>query len=126
MPLKVEVIGVYPIEASDPVHLVELIIRDSDGKFSFYDITQEVPGQPKDNWQVPYDEKILNADGTSIKSDPFFNQDTEDDWLGDVRIIFFFHYLNPESLMKTPFGDVVLPPESDKPDRLDFVKYEAP
>ena len=126
MPSKVEVVGIYPVEASEPIHLVELIINDSDGKFSFYDITQEVPGQTQDNWQVPYDEKILNNDGTSIKSDPFYKEDSEGDWLGDVRVIFFFHYLNLESAMKTPFGDVVLPPESDKPDRLDFAEYDAP
>ena len=126
MPSTVEVVGVYPVEASEPVHLIELLIKECVGKISISEITQEVPGQPQSNWQVPYEEKILNGDGTSIKSNPFFGEDSEEDWLGDVRLAFFFHYLDQNKPLKTPFGEVLLPGESAKPERLNYMEYEQP
>ena len=51
------VVGVHPIVADEPVHLVELAIEGSAEGFDFGDITQEVPGQPLSNWQAVYDER---------------------------------------------------------------------
>jgi hypothetical protein len=45
-----EVIGVYPIEAPEPVHLVELRCKGVAGVFDVGTITQELPGQPRSNW----------------------------------------------------------------------------
>jgi hypothetical protein len=47
----VEVIGVYPVsEAREPVHLIELVVRDSPG-FDPGEFVQPEPDQPEENWQ---------------------------------------------------------------------------
>jgi hypothetical protein len=69
-------------------------------------ITQEVPGQPEDNWQVPYDEQPLDK--------------PENSW------VFFFHYLDLSRPLITPDGPLELPPVSSVPDHLREIKYEEP
>lgn len=126
MKTSMEIMGVYPIKASEPVHLVEILVKDSTSAVEIGKITQELPGQPRSNWQVPYDEKILNADGTRVMADPFLERHKPKLWIGNVRLVFFFHYLDLSKPLQTPLGDVTLPPESKKPRRLSGIKYEAP
>jgi hypothetical protein len=60
---KIEPIGVYAVEAEEPVHLVEVWVRKAEGVFDVGDITQELRDQPKSNWQVPYSEYVLSSVG---------------------------------------------------------------
>jgi len=60
---ELQVIGVYKIKENADVHLVELIIPTTPSDVQVEDITQELPNQPKDNWQVAYDEHYLNLKG---------------------------------------------------------------
>ncbi len=123
---KVEVIGVYPVEAPEPVYLIEMWIRGAEGLFELCDITQEVPGQPPSNWQVPYSEYILSPLGDKVLTEEFEATERPELWRGDVRLAFFFHYLSFERPLRTPFGEVRLPAESDFPARLSEIKYEPP
>ncbi|MCX8154978.1 MAG: hypothetical protein N3J91_00780 [Verrucomicrobiae bacterium] len=123
---KIEIIGVYPIDAEQPVHLVELWVRGAQGKFKIGDITQEVPGEPPDNWQCPYLEKLLSPSGDKVVADDFELMKRPDLWSGDMRLAFFFHYLDLELPLKTPFGEVQLPAETELPDRLAMIEYEEP
>jgi len=59
MPAKITVLGVHPVEADEPCHLVELLVEGSDDELDFGEVTQEVKGQPQENWQVPWDERVL-------------------------------------------------------------------
>ena len=104
MNTSLEVIGVYPIEADEPVHLVELFIKNSQSTVDVGLITQEVPDEPRSNWQVPYDEKILDATGTKILADPFLEANKPGLWMGDVRLAFFFHDLDVSKRLNTPLG----------------------
>jgi hypothetical protein len=127
---SVEIIGVYPIKAREPVHLVEMLIRHSKRAIKVGKITQELPGQPELNWQVAYDEKILNAAGTRVVAGGFLEWKNpglwSKLWIGDVRLVFFFHYLDLSKPLKTPLGDASLPPETKKPRRLSAITYEPP
>jgi len=118
MATRVEVLGVHPVEADEPCHLIELIVRESTSQFEIGAITQEVPGEPQDNWQVPWDEVVLDADGESTVADH--------SWYGNLRIAFFFHYLDQGRPLITPFGNVSLPDETPRPARLAFLDYEPP
>ncbi len=69
--MRIEVIGVYPVRADEPCHLVELWVRELKGELPVADFTQEVEGQPRDNWQVPYDERVLNEAGTAQVGEQF-------------------------------------------------------
>jgi hypothetical protein len=54
-----KIIGIYPIEGNAPVHLIELLVEGDGDAFDIGEVTQEVAGQQKSNWQAPYDEASL-------------------------------------------------------------------
>ena len=102
-----EVIGVYAVpEADEPCYLVEMVVPVGD--FDMGDITQADANAPESDWQVPWDEQVLEeADERT-------------------RVAFFFHYLDVNVPLKTPWGDLVLPAPSQRPDRLASIRYEQP
>lgn len=102
------VIGVHPIQASEPVHLIELEMEGDIDDFDLGEVTQEEPGQPPSNWQVPYDEREIANQG------------------GRVRYAFFFHFLDPSRPLLSPIGPLALPSETPVPDHLRDVHYEEP
>jgi len=126
MAATIRVIGVHPIAGPEPVHLVELLVSDCDTPIDIGAITQEVAGEPQANWQVPYDEKLLDPAGSSIIADPFMGKVPPTIWQGDVRIAFFFHYLDPLLALRTPLGPVSLPRPTPAPSRLSIIVYEPP
>ncbi len=123
---SLEIIGVYPFPAEEPVHLVEARIHNAAGVFDLGEVSQDSTGTDRANWQVPYMECILNEDGTEVIADHTQASLKGDLWKGDVRLAFFFHYLDINQKLKTPFGDVRLPRPSALPARLRKVEYEPP
>jgi hypothetical protein len=117
---------VYPVEAEEPVHLIEVWVRGADGVFDIGGVTQKIPDKPQPNWQVPYSEYVLSPLGDEVLTEEFGAADKPGLWKGDMRMTFFFHYLDPEQPLLTPFGPVELPPESELPDRLSIIRYEPP
>src|SRR5262245_15309561 len=101
---QVEVIGVYPVVATEPVSLVEMRFRGLDGVFNVGEITQEIAGQPRSTWQVPYDERILNASGDRVLAEGFDAAEESDLWKNEMRMVFFFHHLELKRPLQTPFG----------------------
>lgn len=71
-------------------------------------------------------EHILNADGTMILADDLDASRKPELWKGNVRMAFFFHYLDITRPLRTPFGEIPLPKESKLPKRLKIIKYESP
>jgi hypothetical protein len=121
---RIEIVGVHPVDAVEPCHLVEMIIRGCKGKFDISGFTQEAPGRPMSNWQVAYMECLLNADGTAIIADDYEMQHRPELWQGDVWLAFFIHYLDLNRPLRTPFGEVTLPRSTPRPRRLDMIPYE--
>lgn len=101
---QAKVIGVHPIPAEEPVHLIELKIEGDPDDFDLDQVTQEVPGIPKSDWQVPYDERKT----------------------GENRIAFFFHFLDFEKPLLSPVGPLLLPLETPVPNHLQEIEYEQP
>ncbi len=121
---QIDVIGIYAVEASQPCYLVELLIRQHTGPIDVGRFTQATPGQPQSNWQVPWDERVLNSDGTADLLGRYPSKIVADGT--PLRLAFFFHYLNFERPLITPAGDVILPSAETVPSRLAFLEYEAP
>jgi hypothetical protein len=121
--MNFDIIGVYPVCAREPCHLVELWVRGLDGVLDFGQFTQAIPGQPQSNWQVPYDERVLNENGTAPVGDRFPDQIMG---TGDLRVAFFFHYLDFSKPLLSPAGPLELPAPSERPSRLQFLEYEPP
>ena len=122
--MTITVLGVYPVEeAEEPSQLIEVLVKEHHGDLNMGEFTQEVPGQPHDNWQVPWDEHILNSEGTSGELAPFPGPLKVH---GSQRVAFFLHYLDGSLPLITPDGPVMLPEESARPTRLAFIQYQAP
>lgn len=123
---RIKAIGVYPVEADEPVHLIELSVFGAQGVFNVGAITQETSGQPCANWQCPYMEQILSASGEDVLADDYEASKRPELWKGDMRLAFFFHYLDFERPLLTPFGEVQLPTATELPERLSMMEYEQP
>lgn len=105
---RARIIGVHPVSTKEPTYLVEIEIEGSIEDFDFDEITQEVPDQPRANWQVVYDKRDLVCEGRR------------------ARFAFFFHYLDFSIPLLTAFGPVELPSDSPMPDYLQSIIYEQP
>jgi hypothetical protein len=103
----IRVLGIHPVSANEPVHLVE-IEWSSSRDLDFGEITQEVEGEDEDYWQVPWDECLLASTPNG------------------GRAAFFFHYLDCSQPLRTPFGRITLPPATPIPDHLADMRYEEP
>jgi hypothetical protein len=108
MSMKVEVLGVHPLSAAEPVHLIEIVVSNDIADFDFGAVTQEDATQPQENWQVAYEEQLLS-------------ESTE-----DTRYAFFFHFLNLGKPLLTPNGQANLPPPTPVPEHLLHIHYEPP
>jgi hypothetical protein len=121
--MRIEVVGVHPVEASEPCHVIELQVEDAGASFDLAAMTQDLPGEPRDNWQVPWDEQFLEVGG-GMPLEPA-------DWrarapTGVFRVVFFFHYLDPGRPLLSPAGPLSLPRATPLPPRLAFLKYDSP
>ena len=108
MPTKAMIIGVHSVEANEPVYLIDLLVEGNTDDFDIGEVTQEVAGQPKSNWQATYDERVLEESG------------------GKIRYAFFFHYLDFKKPLITPAGSLPLPKPTSKPANLKDIEYESP
>jgi len=105
---KLTVLGVHPVTSEEPCHLIEIAVLGLEKELDFGQITQEADGQPRDNWQVPYDEQVL------------------EEARGKARYAFFFHYLDLAKPLLTPFGPQQLPKPTKMPNHLKGIKYDPP
>jgi hypothetical protein len=74
--------------------------------FEWGEVTQEVQGVPRENWQAPYDERQLDETGK--------------------RWAFFFHFLDLRLPLTTPEGNLILPEPTPMPEYLAHIQYELP
>jgi hypothetical protein len=104
--MAMKIIGVHPVDAPEPCHIIEVELTAPDQEYDWGTITQEIEGQPRDNWQAPWDEQQLGNLGG--------------------RCVFFFHYLDHSKPLITPDGPKELPLTTSLPDHLKEIKYEEP
>jgi len=114
--MTIEILGVYAVEVTVPAHLIEITMHDAQCE-DLGSFTQELSDQPQSSWQVPWDERLLIADGTATVE----TADTK-----QQRIVFFFHYLDLAKPLITPVGPLRLPAPVTMPPRLGFVRYSSP
>lgn len=88
------------------LYLIEIDLGVASRDFDWSEVTQEELGQPRSNWQVPYDEQALGEQQS--------------------RWAFFFHYLDLSKPLLTPCGPVKLPGPTPIPRHLEHVAYETP
>lgn len=104
----IRIIGVHPIPANEPCHLLEIELIAPSDEFDFELVTQEIPDQSKAYWQVAYDGQEVG--------------DKQD----GCRWAFFFHYLDFGRPLLTPFGPITLPEPTPVPPHLKAIEYFEP
>ena len=108
MATRATIIGVHAVESDEPVHLIELLVEGDMDDFDIGEVTQEVLGQPKSNWQAPYDERVIEESTQK------------------ARFAFFFHDLDFTKPLLTPAGSWSVPPATKAPVHLKEIEYESP
>lgn len=118
-----ELIGIYIVEDNSDVHLLEIQFDDKPENIDIGQITQALEGQPRGNWQSPWDEKYLDDEGEKIIGDYFDIPKHK----SKTRLLFFFHDLNFSKPLLTQQGELNLTKPTLLPTRLENkVKYENP
>lgn len=120
----VDILGVHPVPEVDGCYLIEAIVRGLDDVATVGAITQPSIG-PEGDWQVAYDDKLLDGEGRSIAFDLFLGE-RPDEWPAPARIAFYLHELDLDAVLRTPWGEAALPSPTPLPDRLGFLRYEEP
>lgn len=120
----IEIIGVYTIEGQNDVHLIEMLVNAKYTDFDIGEFTQEQVGVDKSSWQVAWDEKYLNLQGTAIIGDwskpPIEPTDL-------TRLTIFLHFIDFKMPLITPFGEIELKKPEKLPERLNgIIEYEQP
>ena len=110
----VELIGIYDIKSENDVKLIELVISANINDFDAGQITQEIKGTDRLDWQTAYNEKYLDLEGEKIIGDDFEKPND----LNKFRIAFFFYYLDLSKPLISQFGLIRLINTVGMPDRL--------
>lgn len=105
---KATILGIHEVAGHDGVWLIEMVLRCATETFDFSEITQAGPNLSRDNWQVAYDEQLIE------KSD--FHE----------RYAFFFHCVDFSMPLRTPLGNLELPLPTPMPEHLRRITYEMP
>ena len=127
--MSVSVIGVYTVPDHEDVALVEVGVDRRPSMVDVGQFTQQDPGVDQANWQVPYDERYLNSDGTHEIGERWaIGWDPQPGVVepATTRLVFFFHFLDSSRPLIGPDGEVRLPTPMAMPARLAFVEYEQP
>lgn len=124
--VQAAVVGVHEVDADEPCHLVEVLIDGAEGPLEIAAFTQPVQGMDRSNWQVPWQEVLLDVAGVNVLAGPHLSDQDHEHWRGSVRLAFFFHYLDLKHDLQSPVGPLVLPALSARPERLAQLRYEAP
>jgi hypothetical protein len=90
----------------DGLYLIEVQLRPPKAKLDWGEITQPRDDRPRENWQVPWDERPIDESAGL--------------WA------FFLHYVNLDEPLSTPVGDRQLPSPTPLPSRLASIRYELP
>jgi hypothetical protein len=121
MKTETNVIGVYKVEGQTNVHLIELDIKAKHTDIEIGEFTQRQNGVDRLDWQTPWDEKYLNAEGTEITGDWL---EVPNDTTETTRLAFFLHFIDFDNPLTTPFGEKQPEP---MPNRLSsIIEYEQP
>ncbi len=103
-----KILGVYNVKGKNGVWLIDVLIPPYGSDIDFGDVTQRRSNSDRDTWQVAYDERIVE----------YSNEGT--------RWAFFFHDLDFDKALETPYGSITLPAPIEAPEELCTIVYEAP
>jgi len=101
--------------------LVEVLVRNRDGRFDVGDFSQPQVGVQRDKWQVAWAEAYLSEDGETLLVERWSDPPNAECF----RVAFFIHSWNPAAPLLTSYGEIRCPAVQKMPERLQkLVPYE--
>ena len=113
----IEIVGVYPVDTAEPVHLVEVLVSDAFEDVDWPSFTQSPPDIVADV------DEDSDADNEAV---PHGEQPVEQLADGRTRVVFFYHNLDVARPLTSPLGDLQLPSPTNRPARLAGITYGPP
>ena len=111
----------YVRELLESLVLIEVIVRNRDGRFDAGDFTQDVPSDTSS--QVAYGEEYLTLEGNSVIETP----PTQPPEGQTLRLAFYLHDWDANKPLATSYGIVECPPPEPMPERFaKLVPYWVP
>jgi hypothetical protein len=95
--------------------LIEIAVAYPDASFSVDAFVQPNPGVPASQWQAPWLERFLSADGTALLDDVAHGALPRE---SHFRVVFYIHDWEQEHGLDGPYGAVALLPMQPMPERL--------
>jgi len=93
-------------EHFENLHLLEVTIHPADAEVDWGAFTQRCEDVSEENWQVPYDEQLIDA--------------------LSGRWVFFLHDVDFSRPLTTPVGERRLPTPTPRPEHLRHIVYQLP
>lgn len=101
-------------------YLIELALDLPAPEIDWSQICAPEPGVKKEDWQAPYLEQYLNADGTEKICELYETPD----YKKPCRVAFFLYKVSASTL-STPYGDFELRTDTEVPRRLaSIIEFE--
>jgi hypothetical protein len=95
--------------------LIEIAVAYPDASFSVDAFVQPNPNVPDSQWQVPWLERFLTADGTALLDNVSHGTLPRQN---HYRVVFYIHEWKQENGLTGPYGAVALLPVQPMPERL--------
>ncbi|MEO8448201.1 MAG: hypothetical protein ABI647_00330 [Gemmatimonadota bacterium] len=113
----IQIVGVYPVDTVEPIHLVEVLVSDAFDDVDWGSFRQDDP----DIASNPEGEDAVDTDSL-----PHDEQPVEQLPDGRTRVVFFVHQLDVSRPLLSPFGALQLPGPTPRPGRLAAINYGPP
>ncbi len=112
---KIEVIGVYHVPEHRGLSMVEVQVNAHYAGFDPEGFLKPEAKTPPEQWEAADDVRYLNPSGDLMIGDRFQRPLEEHE---TTRMVMFFHDLDIQGPLVTPFGLVELPKRRPLPERL--------
>ena len=113
----IQIVGVYPVDTDEPVHLVEVLVTDDFDNVDWPSFTQTPPDLVRDV------DEDSDPDNEAV---PHGEQPVEKLADGRTRVVFFYHDLDVSRPLSSECGDLQLPSPTARPARLAAISYGPP
>jgi hypothetical protein len=124
---RIELHGIYNVDAPYLCHLVEISIFGCTKECEeLHGIVYPVTVGGRKTEQSPFCEHYLSLVNGEILGNFTYAWDHPEIWLSDLRVAFLMHFLEPGRKIDTPCGTLTIPPASVMPKRLATIQYLSP
>ena len=113
----INLIGAYKYR--DDVTLIEITIDESPDKLQLDEFYLLEKGVSRKDSQAPYLEQFLDLEGKIRISDIYGNVESVNE--SKSRVAFFMFYVNIKSVIKTPYGELMIEKIDSLPNRLKHI-----